>query len=113
VNQGHPVSALAFSPDGRFLASSSRRDPTVPIWEVATGREVGRFGPCGRGTALLAFSPDGTNLAIGSRSAIVVRHFPSGSPLRELKGSEAPLSFIAFSPDGQFLAAGNEDLRDT
>ena len=54
------VSAVSFSPpDGKYLLSASERASFSRLWEVATGREVGKFqGSTDEGTGAL-FSPDG------------------------------------------------------
>jgi WD40 repeat protein len=61
----HPESfSLAFSPDGKTLASSG--GGPIQLWEVATRREVCRFPIHDTGPALLAFSPAGRLLASGN-----------------------------------------------
>ena len=60
------VDSVAFSPDGKTLASGSA-DGTVRLWDVATGRAVG--SPLTGHTdfvASVAFSPDGKTLVSGS-----------------------------------------------
>src|SRR5262249_8942167 len=56
------VSFLAFSPDGRTLASSGGGG-ILQLWEVATRREICRFQTPEAGLKSLAFSPDGRLLA--------------------------------------------------
>jgi WD40 repeat protein len=60
------VSGLAFSPDGRALASSSR-DGTVKLWDLTTGRVRATLEAHPRGWVnAVAFSPDGRTIATGS-----------------------------------------------
>ena len=60
------VEALAFSPDGRFLASVGVYEPAVVVWEVATGKEINRLQGHRGWVRALAFSQDGRRLASGS-----------------------------------------------
>ena len=65
------IFSVAFSPDGKTLASGSR-DDTVRLWDLATRRQIG--GPLSGHTDdifSVAFSPDGKTLASGSRDDTV------------------------------------------
>ena len=66
---GHEVNAVAFSPDGRLLATGSA-DQTARIWDAASGQERTRLAH-GEGVAAVAFSPDGRLLATGSADKTV------------------------------------------
>jgi WD40 repeat protein len=63
-----PASFVAFSLDGRLLASASDTEDRVCLWEVLTGHEIGEFNANEGLPTCLAFAPDGRTLAAGSSS---------------------------------------------
>jgi WD40 repeat protein len=97
---------VAFSPDGKILASSN---DTVRLWEVPTGKPIGEL-PTALGWPV-AFSPDGKVLASARRSGTVqLSEVPTGTPISELlTGNTFGVSSVAFSPDGKTLASGYGD----
>ncbi len=107
------VDAVAFSPDGRILASGSA-DRTVRLWNVAQRTPLGEPLTGHTGTVFsVAFSPDGRTLASGSADRTVrlwnvtdSAHTSLGEPLT---GHTDTVFSVAFSPDGRTLASGSAD----
>ncbi|MBI3405939.1 MAG: protein kinase [Acidobacteria bacterium] len=101
-----PVYALAFHPDGRWLASASE-DRSIRIWERGALKEKLRL-QCH--SYALAFSPDGKLLASGSSSkGLRVWVIPSGRELHNLEGHTKHVRSVVFSPDGSRLVSTSQD----
>jgi WD40 repeat protein len=106
------VESLAYSPDGKLLASGSFQE--VVLWDVATGAPRRLVGFADRVVAL-AFSPDGKRLATGGgapteEGEIKVFDVASGRPVLDIKNGHSDTVFgVAFSPDGKRLATAGAD----
>ena len=103
------VRSVAFSPDGKLLASGSW-DTTIGLWNVETGREIRVLTGHTRGVESVAFSPDGKLLASGSwDNTIGLWNVETGREIRVLTGHTRGVESVAFSPDGKLLASGSWD----
>ncbi|EFO80774.1 serine/threonine protein kinase with WD40 repeats [Oscillochloris trichoides DG-6] len=110
VGHQSTVSALAFSPDSRWLASSAQDEQEVLIWNATTGQERMRLQGHTGWVRSLAFSPDGTLLASGSIDTTVrLWDVATGRALGVLEGHTDYLGSIAFAPDGRRLASTARD----
>jgi len=103
------VNSVAFSPNGRWLASGSS-DKTIKLWDVATGEELRTLTGHTDFVSSVAFSPDGHWLASGSSDrTIKLWDVATGEELRTLTGHTQGVGPVAFSPDGHWLASGSSD----
>jgi WD40 repeat protein/serine/threonine protein kinase/Flp pilus assembly protein TadD len=111
--QGHrgAVQDVAFSPDGRMLASGGL-DGTVRLWEVATGRELRTLTAESDAINCVALHPDGKILAAGSASGLVTLwDLANNKPLRTFTAHDIPVLDLAFSPDGRRMASAGQTVK--
>jgi len=122
---GQAATSLAFSADGRLLATGRE---TVLIWEAATGRKRAEVPGRWEGIRALAFTPDGSALVIASATGLRACDPTTGKeidgdakrkprPPQETEVGDkgrtpffGPGSYwsVAFSPDGKTVASGDE-----
>ncbi len=106
-------SPFAFSPDGRWLAAIAKDFKGVGVWEIATGREVGRLPAIADPWSPMQFSPDGRLLVLGEATDGTVRvwDLASGKEVlnvathKDTDNGQARVRGVTFSPDGHLLAA--------
>jgi WD40 repeat protein len=107
------VESLAWSPDGKFLASGSYQ--VVTIWDAQTGRVWRRLTGFAERVVALGFSADGKLLATGGGAPtedgeIKILDVASGKQVTEIKSGHSDTVFgVAFSPDGKILATCGAD----
>lgn len=103
------VAALAYSTDGRTVATGSF-DQTVRIWDVESGRSEYTLTGLSRWLDHVRFSPDGATIACSQFDQTVQLWANSGQHLYTLRGHGGNVRVLVYSPDGQILATGSDDF---
>lgn len=107
-----PVTALAFSEDGKSLFTSGYRE--VLEWSTADGRLLRRIGGMPERVLALSMQPGGKNLAVaggtpGRSGELLIVDVAQSTVAHKLPGSKDTVLAACFSPDGSLLASGGTD----
>jgi WD40 repeat protein len=105
------VFCVAFSPDGKRLATGAWGEPaTVKLWDAHTGEEKRTLEGHAGNVHCVAFSPDGKRLASsGADGKTLVWDSEKAEVVHTLKGHTGAVYFVAFAPDGKHVATAGED----
>ncbi|MBR1240084.1 TIR domain-containing protein [Bradyrhizobium sp. AUGA SZCCT0274] len=107
--RGHTgfIGDIAWSPEGRTLASSSV-DGTIAVWDIQTGERLHVLKA--EVNSRVAFDPKGGVLASGGHNTTVrLWDVTKGSLIRTLEGHEQYVADVSWSKDGRWLASCSPD----
>ncbi len=123
IGHTRSVTTIAFSPDGKLLASGGR-DETIRLWDTVTGEQKKQLIGHKWAISSLAFSPDGKTLTsaiglhaekipaeIGVAIDIKLWNIDTGEATATFRGHTKDITSLAFSPDGKTLASSGKDSK--
>ncbi|MCJ1404962.1 hypothetical protein MMC11_008188 [Xylographa trunciseda] len=103
------VNDLAFTPDGKQIASASI-GPVIRLWDIESKAALLVYDGQRDKTGTVAISPDGETIASGSDDAFVmVWNRETRAMIFNLEGHTRWVNTIVYSPDGKILASGSMD----
>ncbi|MFA4828880.1 MAG: caspase family protein [Thermodesulfovibrionales bacterium] len=106
------VTAVSFSPDGKYVLSGSR-DKAPKLWDIETGKEVRQFTGHTGGAPVVSLSHDGRYVLTSSDKVFNLWDVFTGRSIRTFTGHTDYIICLAFSPDGLYALSGSGEEDKT
>jgi eukaryotic-like serine/threonine-protein kinase len=108
-NHSAPILTIAWSPDGKYIASGSA-DKTVHVWNAQGKKRIAAYQEHTKLVSSVTWSPDGARIASGSWDTTVqIWQVQGARKLFTYRGFSREVSSVAWSPDGTYIAASSWD----
>jgi WD40 repeat protein len=99
---------LLFSPDFKLLVAQHQgNEPSIDVWDVATGRKLHELKGHRAALATMAFHPGGQLVSADRAGVLCLWDVVQGRLAHRLVGHEGPVRDLSFSPDGKQLISFN------
>lgn len=111
-----PLTAPAFSPDGKLIALLDPEQEELIVVDLNTGNTLLMLPDAALLPGGAAFSPDGLEIVYGSQNRVVVADVATGKPIANLSGhpDDQLLAHVIWSPDGDaFVTASGEPFNSS
>jgi WD40 repeat protein len=117
------IFTMAWSPDSKWIASTSYGSHKVEVWEALTGASRQEYSGHQDAVTSLAWSPDGKKIASGSGSVddngnvvggeVQIWDVQTSQTLYTYKGNPHPVLAVTWSPNGKLIASADSDSNAT
>jgi tRNA A-37 threonylcarbamoyl transferase component Bud32 len=107
-----PFDRVVFAPDCRHALTACPDESFFRLWDLESGKQVGRFVGHTGPVLSLAFSPDGRQVLSGSQDTTIrVWNVADRTLLKTLRGHTSWVRAASFCPDGRHVVSGGNDAK--
>ncbi|MGH9800019.1 MAG: WD40 repeat domain-containing protein, partial [Blastocatellia bacterium] len=108
TSRANPVRAVAFSNDGRWMATGNQ-DTSATLWDVFAGRVIANLAGNEGSISSVAFSADSQLLATGSRGGIVrLIEVVGARESRKWQAHDGGVNSMLFTTDGKLVTCSSD-----